>query len=174
MTREDIAKLSEVARIPLGSTGLFALVNKEDEGRVLELGNWYPIYHFGQVYAGHSHWNPTAKKQVQVKLHRIIMNAPKRATVMHRNGLGLDCTRDNLRFGNHHENGASHRRKQGRTSRFRGVSRNIGRGKKWQVSLTSKGEAFYVGKFDSEIDAAIAYNDAAIKHFGEHASINQI
>lgn len=93
---------------------------------------------------------------------------------MHRNGIGLDCTKENLLFGTHKLNGASHRAKQGKTSKFRGVSRHIGRGKKWQAFIMVGGESKYLGRFDTEEQAAKAYNQNALLHFGEHASLNKV
>ncbi len=59
-----------------------------------------------------------------------------------------------------------------KTSRFKGVSRHS-QNPKWvaQISL-SDGKPTNLGSFDSEEEAANAYNAAATKHFGEFASIN--
>jgi hypothetical protein len=158
--------------IYLGNS-LSALIDSDDDERVRAHGSWHVEKLRGQKYAAHEHWVGNGLSQ-RILLHRFVMDAAPRQMVMHRNGDGLDCRKENLRFGNHHENGASRRRKQGKTSRFRGVSRNIGKGKPWQVFIMVRGVSKYVGKFDSEKEAAIAYNVAATFYFGEHASINKI
>lgn len=163
---------NRLAKIPLGN-GLFAIVDVYDFLRTIEHGSWHAQPKRGQIYAAHEHWIGKGKAPKCILLHRFILNAPPGKMVMHRNGIGLDCSRDNLRFGNHRENGASHRRKQGRTSRFRGVSRNIGRGKPWQAFITTANETKYLGRFDTEEEAARAYNTAALVYFGEHASLNE-
>ena len=162
-------------KVDLGK-GAFALIDEEDLARVLAHGSWHAVTIKGQTYAAHEHWIGKYKKpqRRRIFLHRFIMNAAPGQMVMHRNGVGLDCTKGNLRFGTHQENGASHRRKQGATSRFRGVSRHIGRGKPWQAFIMVAGVSKYLGRFDTEEEAAKAYNQNALLHFGEHASLNKI
>jgi hypothetical protein len=41
------------------------------------------------------------------------------------------------------------------------------------VSIGVDGKSIKIGRFFSEIDAAKAYNEFAIKHFGEFARLNQ-
>lgn len=159
----------ELVRIPLGHN-VFALVDTDDVERVLRNGPWHCHKVRGQVYAAHALW-PIIDGKRSVLLHRFILNALPKTLVMHRNGNGLDCRKVNLCFGDRHKNGASFRRKQGVTSVFRGVSRNIGR-KPWQAGIMVKGKKINLGRYDTEIEAASAYNNAATKHFGEFAAPN--
>ena len=46
--------------------------------------------------------------------------------------------------------------------------------KKWKVSIRINGKPKHLGYFTSEIDAAKAYNKAAIEAFGKFAKINNI
>lgn len=48
--------------------------------------------------------------------------------------------------------------------------RSLRRGEKWKVQYSSE----CLGNFDNLIDATKAYNDAAIKHFGEFARLNDV
>lgn len=59
-----------------------------------------------------------------------------------------------------------HRRK---SSQFRGVSR---RGDKWEASIWPGNKYVGLGLFESEREAAHAYNEAAVKYFGERAKLN--
>lgn len=152
----------EFGRIPLGH-GVFALVDTDDVERVIRNGPWHCHKVRGQVYASGRH---------RVLLHRFILNAPPKTLVMHRNGNGLDCSKVNLCFGDRHKNGASFRRKQGVTSVFRGVWRNIGYGKPWRAGVTVKGKKIFLGRYATDVEAAAAYNNAATKHFGEFAAPN--
>jgi hypothetical protein len=45
---------------------------------------------------------------------------------------------------------------------------------KWQAQIQNGGRLFYLGYFESEKDAARAYDQAAQKEFGEFARINAV
>lgn len=109
-----------------------------------------------------------------VYLHQFILGACPGKEVCHKNGCGLDCRRSNLFFGTHKHNmwGAC-RKKIGATSRFRGVHFSVRDGK-WMAKITPGGKTFHLGGFDNEIDAALAYNAAALIHFGDFAALNRI
>lgn len=57
------------------------------------------------------------------------------------------------------------------TSIYKGVNWNRGRGM-WAAHISVNGKTLYIGSFSSEIDAAKAYDTAALKHFGEFANPN--
>ncbi len=56
-------------------------------------------------------------------------------------------------------------------SKYRGVTKANKPGK-YRSVLTYKGQRHYLGEFYSEIEAAQAYNNAALRIIGEHALIN--
>ena len=60
------------------------------------------------------------------------------------------------------------------SSPFRGVSRSTRPKDKWRAGLTYKGRRYYLGVHDTEIEAAKAYNRAALAIIGDHAVINEI
>lgn len=57
------------------------------------------------------------------------------------------------------------------TPGYRGVSWHR-QGQKWQCHIGINGERVYLGLFDDEVDAAHAYDEAALEHFGEYAALN--
>lgn len=65
----------------------------------------------------------------------------------------------------------SSRPKRKASSEFRGVRRKQGR-RKWEARIKLDGKNFPLGFFDLQIDAALAYDKAARKLYGESARPN--
>lgn len=86
----------------------------------------------------------------------------------HIDGDGLNNRRTNLRWATQSQNFANRRPMEG-TSKFKGVSRFR---RKWQVKVKLNRESHWVGLFDDEVEAAKAYDAAAIRLFGEYARLN--
>jgi hypothetical protein len=59
------------------------------------------------------------------------------------------------------------------TSKHKGVSWAKAN-KKWKSQLHCAGKYYYLGYFEDETDAAIAYNKATLAHFGEFALLNTV
>jgi hypothetical protein len=124
---------------------------------------------FGHVAMSHS-GETTA-------LHRIILGiTDPEATVMHVNDDPLDCRRENLVVRTHSEKMAAARKMRtfrGRpcTSRFKGVCWDEKRGK-WVAQIKASGRHRLIGRFDDEIAAAQARDEAAREAWGEHARLN--
>lgn len=61
------------------------------------------------------------------------------------------------------------------TSKYRGVSFSEKRNKKWMARIgNGAGGYIYIGQFDTEEEAALAYNDKAIEIHGENAILNEV
>jgi len=61
----------------------------------------------------------------------------------------------------------------GLLSRYRGVGRSRN-GKKWRATIVVNDRQIYLGTHDTEEAAALAYNAAALKHWGIKAKLNVI
>jgi len=105
-----------------------------------------------------------------VYMHRVIMNPPPGLLVDHRNTDSLDNRRQNLRFATPSQNMQNRRKKKNTTSQYRGVWL-LSNGK-YESQITHQGKKIWLGWFNSEIDAARAYDEAAKKYHGEFARLN--
>lgn len=58
-------------------------------------------------------------------------------------------------------------------SQFKGVTFNADKKKKqWRARITVDGVEIFLGRFETQEEAAGAYNRAALQHFKEFAHIN--
>ena len=111
---------------------------------------------------------------VTIYMHRVVLNASGPVVVDHVNGDGLDNRRENLRIVTAAQNNYNrHPEKRSKTSRYKGVSLNR-KSNRWQAHIKKGDERRYLGLYDSEQDAARAYNAAARYYFGEHAFVNDV
>lgn len=106
------------------------------------------------------------------RLSRLIMNCPKGMLVDHCNRNTLDNRRTNLRVCTNAENTAN---RIGKRTSFRGIHVET-RGKvlKYRAQLKTNKKVHFSKVFLTEIEAAKAYNDLALKFFGEYALLNQL
>ncbi len=69
---------------------------------------------------------------------------------------------------------ANRPRPANRASVYRGVSRSNNSKLPWRAALGYRGGRYYLGNHATEREAALAYNEAALRIIGEHAVINEI
>ena len=107
-------------------------------------------------------------------MHRHILKAGPGQEIDHRDGDGLNNQRFNLRYCTDSENHANqHHKMAGCSSHYKGVGWYKATGK-WRAVITVDYIFVHLGYFDSESDAAHAYNTAALKFFGEFARLNAL
>lgn len=114
-------------------------------------------------------------KVIVYNLHRIIMNAKKGQQVEHRDNNPLNNQRSNLRFSTQAQN--MHNRKVGsnNTSGYKGVSKYSYKGLiKWRAMISYGGKTRSLGLFETPVEAAKAYNRAALELDPEFAHINKL
>lgn len=122
-------------------------------------------------YAVRGEYNDVLKKQKTIRMHRVILNAPKGIDVDHRNHNGLNNQRYNIRICTKSQNMANQRYQEGNSSEYKGVCWH-NRGNKWVAYIGHDGKRIHLGSFVDEIDAAKAYDIEAKKLFGEFAYTN--
>lgn len=109
-------------------------------------------------------------------MHRVILGIEDDPDIKidHVDRDGLNNTRENLRIATASENqwnrGTDVDKK---TSRYKGVYWNKER-QKWHVQIGYMNKVIYIGRYDTEEAAAIAYNEAALYLHGEFAVLNEL
>lgn len=92
----------------------------------------------------------------------------------HKNGNTLDNRRENLRICTYSENNRNRKQiSSNNKSGYKGVSWDKQKNK-WRTCLNINKKQKHIGFFNDIIEAAKAYNEAAIKYFGEFAKLNKI
>jgi hypothetical protein len=108
-----------------------------------------------------------------IKLHRELLGiADPDIDVDHINGNGLDNRRQNLRACDSAQNMHNARMSRNNTSGFKGVSWH-GKSSKWRATITLKRKHICVGLFRDKVEAARAYDKAAVELYGEFARTNE-
>lgn len=156
--------------IPL-TQGKVAVVDEEDFDR-LNKHKWYACKNGNTFYALRK--SNVNGKRLTILMHREILGLkPGDPGVDHRDGNGLNNRRKNLRLASHEQNGMNRRRNKNGTSRFKGVYWEKNH-RKWHVRIKFGGKYVHIGYFDSEEDAARAYDEKAKELFGEFARLNKV
>lgn len=106
------------------------------------------------------------------KIHHCILNKVSGLEIDHIDRNYLNNQRSNLRLVTPSQN-AINKAKVSGTSRFKGVCWDKSRNK-WMSYIKKDKKRIHIGRFINEIDAALSYNEMALKLFGEYAYLNKI
>ena len=109
------------------------------------------------------------RKSKTIYLHQVILPLPSGMVVDFKNHNTLDCRRKNLFAATASDDATNRIKKTGTTSKYRGVSYWRGT---WRAQVIHRGRIYYLGTFNSEIEAAKAYDDLAIVLHGGQAQLN--
>jgi len=118
------------------------------------------------------HTGYTRRKVDGMPMHVFLMGeAPPGFIWDHVNRDRQDNRQSNLRLATHSQSGANRNVGSTGTSRYRGVYRHY-RLPRWVAQIKVQGKVKYLGLYDSQEDAARAYDAAAQVYFGEFAKLN--
>ena len=109
-----------------------------------------------------------------VSMQNFLLNPAKNYIVDHINGDTLDNRRKNLRICNRRQNNQNRNvQKNKKNCKYKGVYWDQSN-KKYKTFITSEGKDYWIGRFKSEKEAALAYNKKAVELFGKFAKLNKV
>lgn len=91
----------------------------------------------------------------------------------HKDGNKANNTFENLRIASTQENQFNKGLRRGSNSGYKGVCL-CKRSSRWRAHITKDGKTKSLGYFKTRVEAALAYNKAALAHFGEFAKLNEV
>ena len=154
------------------SNGKAVLVDDDDYDE-LNKYNWHMGTGCKTKYAAR-HGKKHLGERSYIPMHRQILNVPNDLETDHIDMNGLNNQKSNLRVCTKSQNAMNRGKPNIKTSsKFKGVSWKE-KIRKWQAYIKVEQKWKHLGVFKNQIDAAVAYNQAAIKYHGEFARLNEI
>jgi hypothetical protein len=144
------------------TNGGFSVVSHEDYEKI-SASKWR------RETDGYVALSSSAKRgSASVFMHRQILDC--HGPVDHADGDRTNNARENLRACTARQNSANRSRPKNNTSGFKGVTwhKQLNR---WQVTV-GRGKGQYVGVFRDRVEAALAYDNAAVARYGNFANLN--
>lgn len=174
--------LSSTNKCKYSSLNLSAMVDDDDFDELIKYGWSVSKKENGLFYAVANIGGE------MVAMHRMIMGCIRYdgKIVDHKDRNGLNCQRDNLRLCTAQESvqnragwGSSkylgvHLKKDIKTHTTKKCVTKIYRSYTWQARIKYKGKQISLGLYKTDVEAALTYNEAAKKYFGEFACLNII
>lgn len=132
-------------------------------------------HHRSKISNGYARrWGFNGEKMTNILLHREITRCPKGFEVDHINHDTADNRRANLRIVTSCQNGANAlKTRSRRTSNYKGVSL-YKRDNNWCAQIIRNGKYFFLGRYDTEAEAAAVYNAKALELSAEYSVLNII
>lgn len=159
--QEQLKEILAQDSVEIAVEGGKTLISTEDLISVITVGAWeindrgYVLRRVSSDFGG------------QLYLHNYITG---HKYVDHKNGNLLDNRRENLRPANHSQNAANRRVPAHNRTGYKGVVETPNG--RFTAQVFKEGRRYSPGTFDTKEEAALAYDDKAVKLFGEYAATN--
>lgn len=144
-------------------TGGFAARMIKKKGEAFNSKEYHCMWIFGSRYPIH--------RLAYCVYNNVIIN--DKDIIDHRDTNKRNNSPDNLRLATVTENNINAIKRKGRSSKYKGVSWQKAY-KKWVVQIKVNKKGIFLGRFDTEEEAARVYNEAALKYHKEFANLNVI
>lgn len=166
--------MKKIALTGKNGIGNFALVDDD----VFDFISKYSWMVGKDIYARRGQKIKGTRKSITKYMHRDIIlfyegNIPINSQIDHINMDRLDNRRSNLRVATRSQNHMNMNKNFNNKSGYKGVFLDK-KSNRWFGNIKINQKNIYLGTFDNKLDAALAYNQAAQKYFGEFARLNDI
>lgn len=149
--------------------GKYTLVDDEDF-EFLNQWRWYAQKCSRTFYA----MRKEMPSRITICMHRQILDLNNsKLEPDHKDHDGLNNQRSNLRIATRQQNLFNKSSEKNSTSKFKGVHFHK-KNRNWRAMITFNGNKKHIGCYSNEQEAATAYNEWAVKLFGEFANLNNI
>lgn len=147
-------------------TGGFTLIDVADYDKASRF-NWW-MSPTGYIEKGKS------KVCKIATLHKLLMSPQKGMFCDHINGCRSDNRRSNLRVVTPQENAINRGKNLTSLSKYKGVAYDKRFNGRWFARITKNSKTYHIGMFDTELEAARAYNAVAPSFHGAFVRLNDL
>lgn len=155
--------MNDIFVVPLTNSDKICIIDVNDVSRVMQ----YEWFMDSKGYA-----ISTAELIYSRKMPNFIL--VRKRMIDHKNGHRADNRKSNLRPTDYSANNHNVTKDKTKTSsKYTGVHFDKSR-QLWRAQIRTQRGREFIGRFNLEKEAAMAYNKAAVKYYGIHARLNEV